>query len=129
MLRSGLAAAALCLLINSVSPAASLPSCTQGARAYFPCELRFDVRPGEIPASASPFKDELLNVEFRSPRNITYLMREFSDDGHTLQIRFTPTEPGDWTFHVTSSIPRFNDQETRFNVSDSDGHGLVSVAN
>jgi len=124
MLRPGL----VFLIAVNVS-AVSLPLCDQGARASLPCELRFDVRPGELPGTASPYKDDLLNVEFRSPRAITSLMREFSDDGHSLRIRFTPPEPGAWTYHVTSSIARLNNQEVTFNVADFAGPGLVNVAN
>ena len=94
-----------------------------------PCELTFEWQQGEIPEAASPYRDELLNIEFRSPRHTTYLMRAFWKGGHTLGIRFTPTEPGTWTYHVTSSIKRFDDQESTFAVSDSSAPGLVEVAN
>lgn len=94
-----------------------------------PCQLTFEWRDGEIPQTASPYKDGLLNIEFRSPRHTTYLMRAFWNGGHTLGIRFTPTEPGTWTYHVTSSIKRFDDQESTFAVSDSSAPGLVEVAN
>ncbi len=94
-----------------------------------PCELTFDWHDGEIPQTASPYKSELLNIEFRSPRHTTYLMRAFSKGDHTLGVRFTPTEPGTWTYHVTSSIKRFDDQESTFAVSDSEAPGLVEVAN
>lgn len=94
-----------------------------------PCELTFDWHDGEIPQTASPYKDDLLNIEFRSPRHTTYLMHGFWNGGHTLGIRFTPTEPGTWSYHVTSSIKRFDDQEATFSVSESSAPGLVEVAN
>lgn len=94
-----------------------------------PCELTFDWHDGEIPQTVSPYKDTLLNIEFRSPRHTTYLMHAFRNGGHTLGIRFTPTEPGTWTYHVTSSIKRFDDQEATFTVADSSAPGLVEVAN
>jgi hypothetical protein len=94
-----------------------------------PCELTFDWHDGEIPQTASPYKGALLNIEFRSPRHTTYLMRGFWNGGHTLGIRFTPTEPGTWTYHITSSIKRFDNQESTFTVSDSSSPGLVEVAN
>ena len=84
---------------------------------------------GDLPASASPYKDELLNVEFRSPRATTYLMRGFSDDGRSLRVRFTPPEPGNWNYHVTSSVKRYDNQEVPFSVADFAGPGLVNVAN
>lgn len=124
MLRSG-----LIFLIALNASAVSLPLCTQGAAASLPCELRFDLQSGDLPASASPYKDELLNVEFRSPRATTYLMRAFSGDGRSLRVRFTPPEPGSWTYHVTSSIHRYDNQEASFNVADFAGPGLLNVAN
>jgi hypothetical protein len=124
MLRSG-----LIFLVALNASAVSLPSCAQGAAASLPCELRFDLQSGDLPASASPFKDELLNVEFRSPRATTYLMRAFSDDGRSLRVRFTPPEPGSWTYHVSSSVKRYDNQEVPFNVADFAGPGLVNVAN
>jgi hypothetical protein len=107
----------------------TLPPCTQGASASLPCELRFDLQSGDLPASASPYKDGLLNVEFRSPRATTYLMRAFSDDGRSLRVRFTPPEPGGWTYHVSSSVRRYDNQEAAFSVADFAGPGLLNVAN
>ncbi|HSU59661.1 MAG TPA: DUF5060 domain-containing protein, partial [Bryobacteraceae bacterium] len=121
---------ALFVLFSSLTAsAAGLPSCSQGVSSGMPCQLTFDWRDGEIPQSASPYKDELLNVEVRSPRHTTYLMHAFWAGGHTLRIRFTPTEPGDWAYHLTSSIRRYDNQESTFNVSDSAAPGLVEVAN
>jgi hypothetical protein len=94
-----------------------------------PCELRFDWHDGEISQTVSPYKGQLLNIEFRSPRHTTYLMRAFWEGGHSLGVRFTPTEPGTWTYHVTSSIKRLDDQESTFAVGDSGSPGLVEIAN
>ncbi len=113
----------------SVLSAASLPLCTQAARSGFACELSFNWSAGEIPNSASPYKDELLNVEFRSPEAKTYLMRAFWDGSQTLRVRFTPTGPGSWTYHVSSSIHRYDNQEFKINVADSGTTGVVEVAN
>ena len=131
MYLAGRLAAALCLSIAAVIPvsAAPLPSCAQGARSFLPCELDFDWRDNELPPNALPYKDELLNVEFRSPRHTTYLMHAFWDGSHTLRVRFSPVEPGPWTYHVTSSIARYNDHEASFSVADSGLPGFVSVAN
>jgi Domain of unknown function (DUF5060)/Protein of unknown function (DUF4038) len=120
---------ALLVLVPSAIGSTSLPSCTQSARAFFPCELTYDWRDGELPQASSPYRDELMNIEFRSPRHITYLMHAFWDGGHTLRVRFSPTEPGPWTYHVTSSIKRYDNLESNFNVAESDAPGFVSVAN
>ncbi len=108
---------------------AALPSCSQGARAFSPCELTFEWRSNDLASSASPYKDELLNVEFRSPRAITYLMHAFWDGGQSLRVRFTPTESGAWSYHTTSAIKRYDNQESTFSVAESSSPGFVSVAN
>ncbi len=56
-------------------------------------------------------------------------MHAFWDGGQTLRVRFTPTEPGAWTYHVTSSIKRYDNQEATFNAGESSVPGFVSVAN
>ncbi|HEY7305954.1 MAG TPA: DUF5060 domain-containing protein [Bryobacteraceae bacterium] len=109
--------------------AAGLPSCSQGASFGAACELTFEWREGELPQTASPYRDELLNIEFRSPRHTTILMRAFWYGGHKLGVRFTPTEPGAWTYHVTSEIKRFDNQESTFTATDNGAPGLVEVAN
>lgn len=109
--------------------AAALPDCTQSARTFAPCELKFEWQDQELPQGVSPYKDELLNVEFRSPNHITYLMHAFWDGGRMLRVRFTPTEPGTWAYHVTSEVKRWDNQESTFTSAESESPGLVSVAN
>jgi hypothetical protein len=120
---------ALAALFPVLSPAASLGSCAQAARAFLPCELVFEWSDSDVPNGTSPYKDELLNIEFRSPRHVTYLMHAFWDGGHTLRVRFSPTEAGTWTYHISSSIKRYDDQESTFAVAESNNAGMVNVAN
>lgn len=56
-------------------------------------------------------------------------MHSFSDDRQSLHVRFTPTEAGNWSYKVSSSIPRLDNQEASFAVAGSGGSGVVSVAN
>ena len=102
--------------------AAPVPSCSSGARAFFPCELTFD-----LPSQTQAYGKDVLRVEFRSPTHKTYLMHAFADS--TLHVRFSPTEAGTWTYHVLSDIAAYNDKENTFAVSDSGLPGMVSVAN
>jgi hypothetical protein len=106
-----------------------LSQCTDNARNFLPCELSFTLQPADLAQTASTYKDELLTVEFRSPRATTYLLHQFADDRRTLRVRFTPTEPGPWTYKVSSSLARLDNQEGKFNVGDSSGTGVVGVAN
>ncbi|HEX4227685.1 MAG TPA: DUF5060 domain-containing protein [Bryobacteraceae bacterium] len=117
------------LLVPLPSLAASVPSCSSSARTFSLCEFSFEWHDGELPAGATPYKDELLNIEFRSPHADTYLMRAFWDGGHTLRVRFSPMQAGIWTYHITSQIKRLDNQEATFNAADSGRPGFVSVAN
>jgi hypothetical protein len=120
----------LALCVFSPILAASAPGiCTQGAQTFSPCELTFDWRDNELPAGTSAYKDGLVSAEFRSPGHTTYLVRAFWDGGHSVRVRFSPTTPGTWTYHLTSLIKRYNDQESTFTVADSGRPGFVSVAN
>jgi Domain of unknown function (DUF5060)/Protein of unknown function (DUF4038) len=123
------ALAGLAFLIVQPAIGAVLASCSRGARAFSPCELTFDWRDGELPHSTSPYKDEVLNVEFRSPQHITYLIHSFWNGGHTLRVRFTPTLPGTWTYRVSGSIKRYDNQESSFSVAETGSPGFVDVAN
>lgn len=118
---------ALCFLMRPL--AAAVPGCSDGARTFLPCELRFTWTGSELPSDVDTYRDDTINVEFRSPNHKTYLMRAYASDVHTLSVRFSPTEPGAWTYHVTSPIKRYDDQEQSFQVADSGLPGFVSVAN
>ncbi len=118
------AALAFLVLVPSVLPAAPVP-CTGGAKSFLPCELTYNYKPSGV----SPFREELLSVEFRSPRATTYLLRAFGSDTNTLRVRFTPTEAGTWTYRVSSTVKELNGQESTFSVADSGLPGFIGVAN
>ena len=124
-------AALLALFVSTVAAAGaiSLPSCDAGAAKYNPCELRFDWNQGEMPADQSPFRDDALHIEFRSPDATTYLVYAFWSGGRTLSVRFTPNQPGNWTYRVTSTVKRYDGQQAGFTVADNANPGFVSVAN
>lgn len=104
---------------------ASLPSCLAGARTFLPCELTFSRN--EAKPKQSPYQDDLLRVEFRSPSHRTYMLHSFGDQ--MLHVRFSPTEAGVWTYHVLSDTGSDNDKEATFPVTDSGLPGMVEVAN
>ena len=121
---AGLCAAALTVFLSTYSlDAASLPSCSGGVRSFLPCELTFELQASE----GTPYQDDLLRIEFRSPTHKTYLMHAFWDG--KLRVRFSPTEAGTWTYHVSSEIKRYDDQESTFPVTDSGLPGMVNAAN
>lgn len=116
----GLALAALSVPLVGAPP----PLCTSGAHTFLPCELSFDLKPDD----GQPYQTSLLRVEFRSPSHTTYLLPAFSDGG-SLRVRFSPTEAGQWAYHVLSDIARYHDKEETFNAADSGLAGMVGVAN
>src|SRR5271170_1512220 len=90
---------------------------------WSPCDFFFDLEPTEDAAHV-----ELL-AEFRSPRHRTFLMYAVRDADRRFVIRFSPTEPGDWIYHVTSNLPRLDGKKVHFQASESDSPGFVRVAN
>ncbi len=118
-------------VISAIVPicAAQLPACSEGAKSFLPCEMSFDWAAGELPPTTSPYREELLTVEFRSPDHVTYLMHAFWNGGRSLRVRFSPTEAGLWTYHVSSSLKRLDNQEATFTVADSGLPGFIDVAN
>jgi hypothetical protein len=115
-------------LFALVSQAALPVACSQGARQYFPCEVSFEMQADEWTPAAETGAD-LLHVEFRSPSHTTFLMRSFWEGGRTLKVRFTPTEAGEWTYKITSSSKRLDNQEEKFTAAETSEAGMVNVAN
>jgi hypothetical protein len=109
--------------------AAPLPPCSSGAKSFLPCEIAFEWKAGELPAGTSPYKDDVVHIEFRSPQHKTYLVRGFPEGERSVRVRFSPLEVGGWSYRVTSKIARYDNQESTFEVADSGLPGFVSVAN
>lgn len=127
--RAFLAPFVFALYVSPLVICAAPPSCEQGAQAYQPCELAFEWKDSDLPSGATAFKDDLLHVEFRSPQFKTYLIQSFWDTGHSLRIRFTPTEDGSWHYRITSPIQRYDGKQGQFSVAATASPGYISVAN
>ncbi|HUA86224.1 MAG TPA: DUF5060 domain-containing protein [Bryobacteraceae bacterium] len=91
--------------------------------AWSPCDLSFDLQANESAATAH------LEIEFRSPHQKTYKIPAFHDNGRQLTVRVTPTEPGTWTYRVSSSLARLDGKESSIVAAESDSPGFVHVAN
>jgi hypothetical protein len=110
----------LALLAWSAPLLAQLPTCS--APRWSPCDLVFELAPGEDPATVE------LRGEFRSPRRETRNIRAFRD-GRRLVLRFTPDEVGEWDYRLTSSLPRLDGQIGKVTGAPSSAPGFVRVAN
>jgi Domain of unknown function (DUF5060) len=95
----------------------------ESVKTWSPCDLTFDLQANENAAGA------LFEVEFRSPHQHTYRLPAFHDDDHHVTVRFSPTEPGTWTYRVTSNLARLNAKESSLVAAESDSPGFVHVAN
>src|SRR5271169_1801606 len=104
------------------APIFAQPSCST-VPAWSSCDFGFDLEPNEDAGHVE------LRAEFRSPRHRTFLMYAFEDGPRKRMIRFSPTEAGDWTYRITSSLSRLDGKELRFTASESDSPGFVRVAN
>jgi hypothetical protein len=100
-----------------------------GTPAYTPCEFVFEMTPQEAAAHANPYQTVELAGEFRSPRFRTLRMLGFWDGGQRLVIRFTPTEPGEWTYRLTSNLAGINGKTGTFSATPSDAPGFVRARN
>lgn len=109
------------ILLATILPAlAQLPTCS--APVWSPCDLVFELQPGEDGSRAE------LRAEFRSPHKDTRAIRAFLD-GNRFVLRFTPDELGEWDYRVTSTIKRFDGQLGKTAGTASDAPGFVRPAN
>ena len=116
-----LAGAALRLAAQT-APCANMPT-------YSPCDMVFELDPGEAAAHPQPYLSVTLHAEFRSPHFKTFLLPAFWDGGRRLVIRFAPTEPGEWIYRLTSNLKRLEGQQGKFSAQDSAAVGFVIPAN
>jgi hypothetical protein len=115
------------LFFCAVSALAQTPC--EGTPAYSPCEMNFELAPADLAAHPDPYASVALRVEFRSPRFKTYPMPAFWDGARKMAVRFTPTEPGQWLYRVTSNVPAFDGRQGAFNAAESAAPGFVHAAN
>ena len=97
--------------------------------AYSACEVVFELGEKDAAAHPHPYSTVDVNVEFRSPRHRTYALPGYWDGGRRMVVRFSPTEAGDWDYHVTSNIAEWNDKTGTFTAAASEEPGFIRAAN
>jgi hypothetical protein len=102
-----LALAGLALRAQTTSPCANTP-------AYATCELVFELSEQVAAAHPQPYRTVEMKAEFRSPRRRTLAMPAYWDGGRRMVVRFSPTEPGDWDYRVTSNVADFDGKTGNF---------------
>lgn len=116
------------LPLAAAASLAAQPACPP-TPTYAPCELVFELSEQEAAAHPNPYWSVSLEVEFRSPRYRTFRLPAFWDGGRRLVVRFTPIDPGEWVFRVTSNLARLNNQQGRLTATDSGSPGFLQPAN
>jgi Protein of unknown function (DUF4038)/Domain of unknown function (DUF5060) len=96
---------------------------------YSTCDMVFELDSAEAAAHPQPYVSVTLHAEFRSPHFKTFLMPAFWDGGRRLIIRFSPTEPGEWIYRLTSNLKRLEGQQGKFSAQDGGAVGFVIPAN
>jgi hypothetical protein len=101
----------------------------QNTPAYSTCDIVFELSGPDAAAHPNPYLSVELKAEFRSPKQRTFLAPAFWDGGQKMVIRFAPTEPGDWAYHVTSNIAAWEGKTGTFTAAASEAPGFVRAAN
>ena len=117
------------MLLASVGLSAYAQANCNNTPAFTPCELVFDLNAQEAAAHPNPFVDVALDAEFRSPHFNTFKQPAFWDGGTRLVIRVTPTEAGEWLWHIDSNVQRWDGQSGSFTAADSSAPGFLRTAN
>ena len=96
---------------------------------YRPCDLSFELTPQEMAAHSNPYLTLSLYAEVKSPRFKTFLLNAFQVNGNRFAIRFAPTDPGEWTWRLTSGLARFEGKTGSVTAVDSGRLGFIQPAN
>src|ERR1035438_10749411 len=86
-----LAVASLAIRAQTPVPAA-LPCA--GTPSYASCEMVFELNDADNARHPNPYATVELSVNFRSPRQHSYVLPGFWDGGRRIVVRFAPTEAG-----------------------------------
>ncbi|HTS27664.1 MAG TPA: DUF5060 domain-containing protein [Bryobacteraceae bacterium] len=124
----------LAAFIFSLAPLASraqapAPSPCANTPTYSPCELVFELSDKDAAAHPNPYMTVDMKVEFRSPRIRTFAVPAYWDGGRRMVARFSPTEAGDWEFHVSGNVPGWADKNGTFTAVSSGSKGFIRSAN
>jgi Domain of unknown function (DUF5060)/Protein of unknown function (DUF4038) len=96
--------------------------------SYSTCEMVFELSPQDAGAHPNPYTSVELTVTFRSPRQHSYALPGYWDGANRMVVRFSPVEPGNWDYLVTSNIAAWNNQRGNFSAAQSDSKGFIHPA-
>jgi hypothetical protein len=99
-----------------------------GTPAYNSCELVFELSDADAAKHPDPYRTAELSVNFRSPRQHSYVLPGFWDGGRRMVVRFSPVEAGQWDYLVTSNINTWDGQKGNFTAAASESKGFIHPA-
>jgi len=95
---------------------------------YAPCEMVFELNDADAAKFPDTYRTVQLSINFRSPRQRSYVLPAFWDGGRRLVVRFSPTESGQWDYLVTSNVATWDGKVGNFNATGSDSKGFIHPA-
>jgi len=119
---------ALVSLAAAAQSSAPAPGGCNGTPAYSTCEMVFELNDADAGKMPDPYRMVKLSINFRSPRQHSYVLPAFWDGGRRLVVRFAPTEGGEWDYLVTSNVATWDGKEGNFTAAGSDAKGFIHPA-
>src|SRR5579871_5573628 len=116
------------LAMRGQTPPSQSASCAN-IQTYTPCELVFELSDQDAAAHPNPYLTVDMKVEFKSPRIRTYAVPVYWDGGRRMVARFSPTEAGDWEYHVAGNVAAWADKTGTFTAVSSGSKGFIRAAN
>lgn len=112
--------AVLGLLASLAAAVSAAQTACPSPTANLPCDFTVELTSEEAAQHPKPFETVRLQTEFRTPsKKKTYLIPAFWDGGRRFVLRMGPTEPGSWTYKLTSNLARLNNKEGTLEVAES----------
>ena len=96
---------------------------------YSTCDLSFEITEQEAAQHPNPYLTVNLHGEFRSPRHRTHTILGYWDGGRRYIVRYSPTDPGNFDFRVTSNIASLNGKMGNFTATASENPGFLQPDN
>jgi hypothetical protein len=97
--------------------------------AYSTCDIVFELPEQDAARHPKPYVSVELRIEFRSPRQRTFMIPAFWDGGRRMVVRFAPTEGGEWAYRTTSNIAEWDGKNGTFSAGSSEAPGFIRSAN
>ena len=103
----------------------------QTTPTYKPCEIVLELSDDALKAHPNPVASVDLWGEFRSPapKFRTHRLPAYWDGGKRMVIRFSPEDPGAWTWRVTGNVPELDGKQGQVTATESEREGFLRPAN